>query len=646
MTVLSRFACTLAIGLCAGLMAFLLPQPIAANSLIPDYEDHALLKVPVMESPLLDEFWAHGFDVVRLNADLSMEVVATFREAKILIDRFHAEVLIENCEAYNRSLLADKPMGGFHTYSEILAEVDSLVAIYPDISMLDTIGYSLEGRPVVAMKISDNVAVDEDEPEIQLNGLIHAREVITYEILLYTVKQLLTFHELYDMQNIIDNNEIWVVFVVNPDGLVYNELTNPDGGGMWRKNRRDNGDGTYGIDLNRNFGYGWGFNNVGSSSLGSSEIYRGTGPFSEPESQVMRDFFNAHDFCASIHYHAFGDFMNIPFNFFNTPTFIDERQQLASALTMCDVGFCGLSYGYFSTTGPNGTAYDWSYGDQSQKRKCFSYLIEVGDWFWPTLDAVPRLITRYHSVNMYLLANAAQFRETPSRSVGTDVYAYDTAAVFYEPDFVDTISFANLDPSRTLTYDLDYFYGSSYTGWFEMTPVVEQLVPGDSLHVELRFHPAALETVTTGERLPAYLTLMVTDSLAPETDTLIFSVYMRALDADLDDDGVIDPLDNCLTTANPTQADLDQDGIGDACDPVCCIADIRGDILADGIPGESSIDIGDLVYLVAYMFQSGPDGICPGEIDINGSGTGPDIADLVYLVTYMFQGGPPPAACP
>jgi M6 family metalloprotease-like protein len=109
---------------------------------------------------------------------------------------------------------------------------------------------------------------------------------------------------------------------------------------------------------------------------------------------------------------------------------------------------------------------------------------------------------------------------------------------------------------------------------------------------------------------------------------------------DIDGDGVIDSEDNCPDDFNPDQNDLDGDGLGDACDPLCCA--VPADVNHNG----SGPNIEDLVYLVTYMFQTGPEPPCPGEADIDGNGTGPDVADLVYLVTYMFQSGPAPAPCP
>ena len=78
---------------------------------------------------------------------------------------------------------------------------------------------------------------------------------------------------------------------------------------MWRKNRRDNGGGSYGVDLNRNWGFNWGYNNIGSSGSPSSETYRGTAPFSEPETEAVRQFCNAHIFSIVLNFHSYSNLM-------------------------------------------------------------------------------------------------------------------------------------------------------------------------------------------------------------------------------------------------------------------------------------------------------------------------------------------------
>ena len=115
-----------------------------------------------------------------------MEIVATSRDRDILIASFGGRIQIDDMEAYYRQRLdANKDMGGYHTYDETIAELTALHAANPAITRLDTIGYSYEGRAIFAFKISDNVDVDEtDEPEVQFNGLIHAREPMGLEIFL------------------------------------------------------------------------------------------------------------------------------------------------------------------------------------------------------------------------------------------------------------------------------------------------------------------------------------------------------------------------------------------------------------------------------------------------------------------------------
>ena len=76
-------------------------------------------------------------------------------------------------------------------------------------------------------------------------------------IYFYVVPGRITKKDTTKLRNIVDSTEMYFIPCVNPDGYVYNETTNPNGGGYWRKNRRNNNDGSYGVDLNRNYGYEW-----------------------------------------------------------------------------------------------------------------------------------------------------------------------------------------------------------------------------------------------------------------------------------------------------------------------------------------------------------------------------------------------------
>ncbi len=301
---------------------------------------------------------------------------------------YQVEVIIEDLvQYYQKRMKKALDMGGFHTYDETGLALDSLHNQYPQItSSKITIGFSLEGKPIWGMKISDNPDINENEPEVLYTALIHAREPITIEVLLYFIQYLCANYGSDSLATyLVNNREMWFVPIINPDGYEFNRQIAPGGGGMWRKNRRLNSGGSYGVDLNRNFGYMWGYDNVGSSYVQSSETYRGTGPFSEPETQVIRAFVDSSEFVLALNYHSYG-------NYFLYSWCYDELytpdQQLfksigdsVSALT----GFwAGTSWEVLYNT--NGDSDDWMYGEQTEKNKIFAFTPEVGDeydGFWP-----------------------------------------------------------------------------------------------------------------------------------------------------------------------------------------------------------------------------------------------------------------------
>ena len=144
-------------------------------------------------------------------------------------------------------------MGGFKTNVEINAAMDTIHMQHPTITTAKfVIGQTLEGNNIYAMKISDNPEVDENEIELFYNSLIHAREPGAMEVLILFMNHLTDQYGInQSVTDLVDNREFYFVPCINVDGYLYNQSTNPNGGGMWRKNRRNNG-GSFGVALNRN----------------------------------------------------------------------------------------------------------------------------------------------------------------------------------------------------------------------------------------------------------------------------------------------------------------------------------------------------------------------------------------------------------
>jgi len=288
-------------------------------------------------------------------------------------------------------------MGGFTTYAEMLAALDEMKALYPDlISTKQSISQTqttIEGRPIYYVRISDNPEVDEDEPEVLYDGIHHAREPVSMMSLLYYMWYLLESYENDpEIKALIDNMELYFVPMINPDGYLFNEMTDPEGGGNWRKNRRNNGDGTFGVDINRNYGYNWGIDDDGSSGYTYSNTYRGTEPFSEPETQMMRDFILEHDFGVAMNNHVYSEYI---LHAWGTEDDMPENDSeifrgMGEHMTRMNRYYYGQTH--FVIYDVNGDANDWAYGEQEEKNKIFGFTPEIGlqseGGFWPDPDLI------------------------------------------------------------------------------------------------------------------------------------------------------------------------------------------------------------------------------------------------------------------
>ncbi len=313
--------------------------------------------------------------------------------------------------------------GIWHTYSESIAWMDSLHTLYPQVvSARWSLGQSGEGRDIWCFRVSDNPEVDEDEPEVLIDGMHHAREIMASEFPMMFAEYLAQrYGSDPEITWLLDRRELYVVPIVNPDGFVYNETTDPDGGGMWRKNRRANGDGTTGVDINRNYPYMWGFNDSGSSPYGSSEDYRGPSAGSEPETQAMMAFVNAHRIRTHDSIHTYSNLLLYPWGYTATPSPDDAVFATMAAAMTRDNGYTSGSPADILYD-VNGGAIDWVYGETAQHERVLSFSTEIGgdsDGFWPAEDRRGALFQENLWPHLYLLRAAGPYTGVHS-AVATD----------------------------------------------------------------------------------------------------------------------------------------------------------------------------------------------------------------------------------
>lgn len=321
------------------------------------------------------------------------------------LEAFYAARLDGAAAQARGAALGRGSMGGYLTLGEVTALLDSWRAQYPNlITARQSIGKTVEGRDQWIVKVSDNADVDENEPELYLEALIHAREPGGMMSALRCLEYLLQHHGSDPAAtDLLDNREIWCVPVMNADGYEYNRQTNPNGGGLWRKNRRVVGGSVQGVDLNRNFGFQWGYDNVGSSPTPSSSTYRGSGPFSEPEAQNVRDFINSRlgrGIVAAWDIHAYGGLCMWPWGYANLNS---PRHASYAEMTADLVAHHHYTPGIINTTlyAINGGATDWFEGGAG----LWGWLPELGEDFWPPTSRALALPEE----NLRMLLTAIQY---------------------------------------------------------------------------------------------------------------------------------------------------------------------------------------------------------------------------------------------
>ena len=282
-------------------------------------------------------------------------------------------------------------MGGYYTFDEVASVLDQISTAYPQfVTPKFSVGQTIEGRNLWAVKISDQPGVDENEPEVRFDAMHHAREPESMQTALWYLLWLCESHGTDPLATyLVNRRETWILPVINPDGYVYNQSIAPGGGGMWRKNRRDNGGGSMGVDLNRNYPYEWFYDDSGSSSNPNSEIYRGTAASSEPEVTGMVAFMASRDFKTALSLHTYSNLWLAPWGYDQLYpanwTAYDEIGSLATE-------FNGYPHDPASLLlyAANGVTFDQDHGTHGT----MAWTPEIGnssDGFWPPTDRIEPL---------------------------------------------------------------------------------------------------------------------------------------------------------------------------------------------------------------------------------------------------------------
>jgi carboxypeptidase T len=319
----------------------------------------------------------------------------------------------------------DFPAGyrAYHTYAEMVADLNAVVAAHPAIVRRFSIGKSYQGRDIWAAKISDHVTTDENEPEVMFDSLVHAREHITVEMNLYLLHLLAdNYGTNTRITRLVNTREIYLVFMVNPDGGEYDIA-----GGVlhsWRKNRQPiPGTTRVGIDINRNFGYQWGCCN-GSSGDPSKDNYRGPSAWYATETVVYRDFVRSRVIGGKqqlrmiISWHSSGKLILWPYGY--TTAAVPSTMTLDDHRVLVALGKKAASLnGYTPEQGSalyisDGSQGDWAYHEQH----IFQLTFELGPGgspnFYPAGDRIGPLTTVNRSAVLYLLDQA----DCPYRAAG------------------------------------------------------------------------------------------------------------------------------------------------------------------------------------------------------------------------------------
>lgn len=303
---------------------------------------------------------------------------------------------------FQPSLIPYEDIFPYHNYTLVTSLLEDLEKDNKDIMHVESIGKTYEDRDIWLVKISDNVEIDENEPEILLMGAHHGTEKLSFEVLVYFIQYVIETYHRSDTDNdrdgkinedpidgkdndkdclidedpsesrireIVNTTEIYIIPIVNPDGVEsYTRKNKEPNHGPFGFRRKVT---SYGVDLNRNYGYKWlrcflkpwYYIPFVKQFQDSNQNYRGEMPFSENETRAIRDFVKDRDIRIALSYHGYMGAILYPWWYTMRPP-LDEHLYRKIGREMSEINGYKLftSRDFLGYRGGVGTAEDWLYG--------------------------------------------------------------------------------------------------------------------------------------------------------------------------------------------------------------------------------------------------------------------------------------------
>lgn len=315
----------------------------------------------------------------------------------------------------------------YHDYAQTVAELRAIAAKAPDLASLFSIGKTTLGRDIWALRLCPDArgAAPSKLPAALFVGEHHAREHLSNEVPLLLARRLVEGRGDAEIARLLASRDVTIVPMLNADGAEYD--VEGDKYHMHRKNMRDNGDGTFGVDLNRNYAWGWG--GEGASADSGDDTYRGPSAFSEPETRAMKAFIESKpNLKVLLSYHTYSELVLYPWGGSHDP--ISDAGALAAYKAMA--GEMGRMTGYTPEQSSDlyiatGDLTDWSWG----ARGIYSFTFEMTPksmWdggFYPGTAAIATSVQLNWRPMLYLIDLA----DDPARAGrGGGAFAFKPAA--------------------------------------------------------------------------------------------------------------------------------------------------------------------------------------------------------------------------